>query len=100
MEAPYKEILKRIEHIKNNINKKVIPITLAILVMTFLFTGCNQPKEVEKSELAHYIQELMALNTSYKNKEINAMTYLKKSRVINEKIHKQEEGLDTHDHMH
>ncbi|MDF1880186.1 hypothetical protein JHD50_02520 [Sulfurimonas sp. MAG313] len=74
---------------------------LIILAMTFILTGCNQPKKVEKAQLDNDIQNLMALNTSYKNKDIDAMTYLKQSRKLNKKIHAEEELLGNgHTHQH
>ncbi|PHR54168.1 MAG: hypothetical protein COA44_14060 [Arcobacter sp.] len=74
---------------------------LSIFAMSLILTGCNQPKEVEKAELDHDIKDLMALNTSYKNKEIDAMIYLNKSRVLRQQIKQEEELLGNgHTHTH
>jgi|GEM_PF-6373488 len=45
-------------------------------------------------------KELMALNNTYRKAYIDAYTYIRKARILNAKIHHQEENLDTHDHMH
>jgi len=75
---------------------------LSISLFSLLFlSACNQPKETAKTSLDHDIQELMALNTSYQHKDIDAMTYLKKSRIIKEKIKHDEETLSGgHTHTH
>jgi len=78
-----------------------IKLTLSYLLISFVFAGClHQEPTVNLTQLELDKQALLALNESYTAKEIDSMTYLKEFRILNAKIHNEEDKLDTHDHMH
>jgi len=69
--------------------------TIIYVVTVVIFVGCanTQPK-MEHTQLDIDKKELLALNNSYRNGEIQVDEYIKEARVLNTKIYAQEKALD------
>ena len=78
----------------------MLKISFVILSIALVLRGCSQPKKVDYALLEHDKKELIFLTQAYKEGELSALNYIKRSCILREGISVQKELLgDGHTHV-